>query len=73
VTSKHGGIRTTFATAPDAPVTKFTLRLKGGKQGLLVNSENLCAKPRYAEVSLKGQNGKVSSGRTRIGTGCGRK
>ena len=73
VTSKHGGVRTTFASAPDAPVTKFTLRLNGGKRGLLVNSENLCAKPRYAEVSLKGQNGKAAATKTRIKTDCKKK
>ena len=28
---------------PDAPVTKFMLTLPGGKRGLLVNSEDLCA------------------------------
>lgn len=72
VTSKHGGIRTTFASAPDAPVTKFSLRLYGGKRGLLVNSENLCAKSRFAEVRLKGHNGKVRSGNQRIQTNCGK-
>ncbi|HEU4599328.1 MAG TPA: hypothetical protein VFS26_06240, partial [Solirubrobacterales bacterium] len=71
--SKHAGIRTTFATAPDTPVTKFVLRLKGGKQGLLQNSENLCAKPRYASVRLKGQNGKATSTKTRIQTDCKKK
>ena len=32
------GIRTTFESVPDAPVTKFVLEMKGGKKGLLVNS-----------------------------------
>src|SRR6185312_7323457 len=44
VDSKHARIRTTFDQVPDAPVSKFTLDLYGGKRGLLVNSRNLCAK-----------------------------
>ena len=42
IDSKNKGIRTTFETPPDVPVTKFTLYMKGGKKGLLVNSRNIC-------------------------------
>jgi hypothetical protein len=42
----HGGIRTTFDRVPDVPVSKFMLTLPGGKHGLLVNSRNLCPKPK---------------------------
>ena len=42
VDTVHGGLRTTFETVPDAPVTKFSLSLNGGTKGLLENSENLC-------------------------------
>ena len=34
---KGGRIRNTFEAVPDAPVTKFTLEMQGGKKGLLVN------------------------------------
>jgi len=44
IDSFKGGIRGTFPIIPDAPVSKFVLRLKGGKHGLLVNAENLCRK-----------------------------
>ena len=54
-----GGIRTTFAQVPDAPVTKFVLTMKGGKKGLLVNSTNLCRQPRFAVAQFAGQNGKA--------------
>jgi hypothetical protein len=54
-----GRLRTTFASAPDAPITSFTLDLKGGKQGLLVNSRNLCAHTLRADVDLSGQNGRA--------------
>jgi hypothetical protein len=63
-------IRTTFATVPDAPVTKFTLNLFGGKRGLLVNSADLCAHRRAAKVELTGQNGKRHDTATRVKTSC---
>lgn len=56
----HARIRSTFEALPDAPITKFTLFMQGGKKGLLVNSENLClpGAKRRAVVNLTGQNGK---------------
>jgi hypothetical protein len=39
----HKGIRASFETVPDAPVSKFVLTMQGGKKGLLVNSRNICA------------------------------
>ena len=59
IDSKDGGIRTTFAQVPDAPVTKFVLEMQGGKKGLLVNSTGLCAKRNRAISHFVGQNGKV--------------
>ena len=35
VDTVHDGLRTTFETVPDAPVSKFTLSLDGGNKGLL--------------------------------------
>lgn len=47
--SSHGHIRNTFDVVPDVPVTKFVLTLRGGKRGLLVNSQNQCPrKKRHA-------------------------
>ena len=43
---------------PDAPVTKFTLEMQGGKKGLIVNSTNICKGKHHAKVNLKGQNGR---------------
>jgi hypothetical protein len=56
---KGGRIRNTFESVPDAPVTKFTLTMQGGKKGLLVNSANLCARPNKAIAAFTGQNGKT--------------
>ncbi|MBA3866564.1 MAG: hypothetical protein H0X42_09515 [Solirubrobacterales bacterium] len=53
----RGGIRTTFSTVPDVPVSKFVLRMRGGKRGLLVNSTSICNATKRATVQARGQNG----------------
>lgn len=58
---KGGGIRTTFASLPDAPVTKFVLSMRGGKKSLLVNSRDLCERTHRARVKMLGHNGKAHS------------
>jgi hypothetical protein len=70
-TPKGGGLRTTFASVPDTPVTKFVLTLEGGKQGLLVNSSNLCKGTHRAKIQMDGQNGARSTTRKKLKTGCG--
>ena len=57
--SVHGGIRTTFEHVPDAPISKFTLNMNGGKKGLIVNSTNICARTNRATANFTGQNGKI--------------
>lgn len=73
IDSENGGIRNTFETVPDAPVTRFVLRMKGGKKSLLVNSRNLCKAPARAKVRMVGQNGKRHNERPLVRTGCGGK
>jgi hypothetical protein len=74
IDSANGGIRNTFETVPDAPVTKFVLKMKGGKKSLLVNSRNLCkGKPARASVHMEGQNGKLHNERPVVQNGCGKK
>ena len=58
ISSKHGGLKTVFNNVPDVPVSRFALKMKGGKKSLLVNSTNTCAKPQRAKLNIKGQNGK---------------
>jgi len=58
VDSVKGALRTTFAAAPDAPVTSFDLELEGGSKGLFVNSADLCEKKHFVKVAFGGQNGK---------------
>jgi hypothetical protein len=56
---KSGGLRNTFESSPDAPVSSFDIQLEGGSKGLFVNSANLCAKKHYAKANFTGQNGKA--------------
>ena len=55
-TTKAGGLRTTFATVPDAPVSKFVLKLAGARKGLLQNTVPICANPQRASALFSGQN-----------------
>ena len=70
-TDKQEGIRNTFETVPDAPVSKFILEMKGGKKGLIVNSTDICKGTHKAEVDFKAQNGKTKSFKAPIATSCG--
>jgi hypothetical protein len=73
IDSKNGGIRNSFETIPDAPVTKFVLTLQGGKKGLIVNSRNLCSKPSRADARFVGQNGVPYNFRPLLKPSCGGK
>ena len=57
IDSFNEGIRTTFETVPDTPVSKFVLTMQGGKKGLLVNSTNICKGTHRVQAKLTGQNG----------------
>jgi hypothetical protein len=63
-------VRTRFLGIPDAPVSKFVLRMKGAKKGLIENSANLCATPQKASVRMTGQNGKRHNFAQTVKTGC---
>jgi hypothetical protein len=70
------GLRNTFEVVPDAPVSKFILEMRGGKKGLLVNSENLCSKTarkRRAIVRFVGHNGAVESFKPHVVNQCGKR
>jgi hypothetical protein len=66
-------VRNTFASVPDAPVSRFVLELQGGKKGLLQNSTNLCKTTNKATVKMDGQNGKVHDFETVVKPACGKK
>jgi len=54
IDSFKGGIRGSFPVIPDAPVTKFVLRMKAGRRGVLVNAENLCGHTQTATAKFIG-------------------
>jgi hypothetical protein len=58
VDSVKGNIRATFESVPDAPVSRFTLKLRGGTRGLLQNSANICRGRHRAIAVFNGYNGK---------------
>jgi hypothetical protein len=73
VSSKNGGLRTSFRTVPDVPVTKFTLSLSGGRRGLLLTSaNNLCSQVRRATVEMTGQNNRRANSRPKVRLSCGK-
>jgi len=73
VDSVKGALRNTFEAVPDAPVTKFVLKMQGGRKGLIVNSRNLCASTNRATVLMDGQNGKTHDTRPVVKAKCGGK
>jgi hypothetical protein len=73
IDSVHGGIRTTFEAVPDAPVTKFVLKMRGGKKSLLTNSTNICRGAHRATVRMGAQNGRRLNARPLLQARCGGK
>jgi hypothetical protein len=71
-TTHAGGLRNTFSVVPDAPVTKFTLRLAGGRKGLIQNEKDLCAHTFRASVQMNGQNGRTHDFHPALHVPCGR-
>jgi hypothetical protein len=72
IDSFKGGIRSSFETIPDAPVSKFILNMQGGKKGLVVNSKNLCAGKNRADAQFTGQNGVAYGFKPVVKPSCGK-
>jgi len=70
IDSVNGGIRSSFETVPDAPVSKFILRMQGGKKGLIVNSRDLCSADYRATARFSGQNGAAHDFRPLVKPSC---
>jgi uncharacterized repeat protein (TIGR01451 family) len=77
-TTKSGKLVNTFASVPDAPVSRFNLNIKGGSKGILAVTRtrrariNLCAKPKshVAEADMDGHNGRRHDRNIRMKTPC---
>jgi hypothetical protein len=70
VDSVKGRLRNTFEAAPDAPVSSFTLEMKGGSKGLFINSTDLCKGTHRAIADFTGQNGKTHKARPALKVKC---
>jgi hypothetical protein len=70
-----GRLVTTFAAVPDAPVSKFSLRLKGGDGGILAvtGDRHLCSSSRVASVQTDGHNGKRRDYLAAMKAPCGKR
>jgi hypothetical protein len=74
ITSVKGAMKTTFPEIPDAPVSKFVLKMDGGSKGLIQNSKDLCKSSRKGKLNMKGQNGKqFKNNKYVIKASCGKK
>jgi hypothetical protein len=72
VDSVHRGLRTTFETVPDVPVTSFNLDLAGGSKGLIVNSRGICGQGLHAVAQVLGQNGLSANQNPLLKASCGK-
>jgi hypothetical protein len=63
-------VRTRFLGVPDAPVSRFELKLAGGKRGLLINSRALCTDRAKAGLKLTGQNGGTADSESKPQVKC---
>ena len=73
IDSSRGGIRASFEALPDAPLSSFTLTMRGGKRGLLANGETLCPPRRpgpRAYARFLAQNNATAVGRPRLTARC---
>ncbi|MGH2929187.1 MAG: hypothetical protein ACRDL8_13370, partial [Solirubrobacteraceae bacterium] len=72
----HGAQKlvTTFSTIPDAPVSKFTLQITGGRRGILVitgRGRSICTKRQVTDASMGAQSGKTHAQNVSMSTPCG--
>jgi hypothetical protein len=73
IDSVEGALRSTFEGVPDAPFEEARVVLFGGKQGLLVNSSDLCDSRQRAAVGIEGQNGRLAAIHPVVRDSCGSK
>jgi hypothetical protein len=61
---KRGKLVTTFANVPDAPISKFNLKIRGGRHGILTITRtaraaiDVCARRQIGVADFRGQNGR---------------
>ncbi|HET7444207.1 MAG TPA: hypothetical protein VFJ57_06070 [Solirubrobacterales bacterium] len=65
-----GRLRATYATVPDAPVTKFVVRMFGGRHGILENGGNLCAAAQPVRARFLGHSNRGWIAHPRLRASC---
>ncbi len=73
IDSRKGGLRARFDVLPDAPLTRFTMTLRGGDHGLIANATNTCANPQVATAKFIGQDNGIETLRPPLKFQCGKK
>ncbi len=75
-TTKKGRLVSTFADVPDAPVTRFDIRIDGGKRGIIAVTRtrrariDICKGRHTAAVDIDGHNGRRADQDVRMTTPC---
>lgn len=73
-TTKGDGIRNTFEVVPDAPVSRFVVQMKGGKNySLIENSQDICVGTHRASARFRAHNGRVAQLHPELQTSCKKK
>jgi hypothetical protein len=70
----HSQLVTTFSTVPDAPIGKFTLKINGGRRGLLVitgRGKTICDHAQVAAAAFEAHSGAVEDMNRTLSTACG--
>jgi hypothetical protein len=70
IDSVNGGIRTTFESVPDAPVSEILASFPGGAKGLIVNSTNICEGVHRVTGKFFAQNGKTAKPSPELASSC---
>jgi hypothetical protein len=68
------GLTSRFGPIPDVPLSAFTLRLRGGANGILTPTRaNLCDGSLRGRLVMRGQNGASRSSRPKVAAPCRRR
>jgi hypothetical protein len=70
IDSHKGGLRARFDVLPDAPITSFTMGLRGGKRSLITNATNTCVHRQVASTRLVSQSNVAVSARVPLAVKC---
>jgi len=73
IDSVGGGIRTTFETVPDAPLSKVVLQMPAGKKSLLENRRDLCRSTSRATALMEAHNGRSLDSRPVMHVKCAKR